>query len=63
MRYTNALQHTVSSDIDEMCYIEVGDAFLVRESDLDKYRQYGGGYESIKYVGMMPTRQWENKEE
>lgn len=59
MEYTNALKDTVSdwdgsfSTRDKSHgYIEVGhESFLVRESELDKYRKYGRGYRRTVCVG------------
>ena len=55
MEYTNCMENTVSNqakEIGDMKYITVGEEpFLVRESELDKYSTYGGGYRSIRFVG------------
>ena len=35
-------------------YLEVGPApFLLKESDLDKYKEYGDGYRTLTFVGML----------
>jgi len=37
-------------------YIDLSNGpLLVRESELDYYRKFGGGYDSIKYVGKLPA--------
>ena len=55
MTYTNCIRDTVSNmtkEIGDMRYITVGnEPFLVKESELDKYSVYGGGYRRIKFVG------------
>lgn len=55
MEYTNYMRDTVynrDKEIGDMKYITVGkEPFLVKESELDKYSVYGGGYRSIKFVG------------
>lgn len=33
-------------------YLHVGNSpFLILESDIDKYRKYGGGFKSLVFVG------------
>ena len=58
MSYTNCLKDTVSDWdgkgdplLKDIKYLDVGHNFLVRESELEKYRKFGQGYRSIKYVG------------
>lgn len=55
MEYTNCMRNTVSNrtrEIGDKRYINVGnEPFLVRESELDKYREWGNGFRSIKFVG------------
>ena len=59
MTYTDCLKDTVSdwdgksSSIKDIKYLKVPEPFLVKESDLDKYRTYGGGYRNTKFVGYM----------
>ena len=63
MNYTNCLRDTVSTEPEKdengvinfmgIEYLDVKDGFLVRESELDKYRVFGGGYNSIHFVGYM----------
>ena len=57
MNYTNCTRDTVSNGEDDTSkweYIHVGkEPFLVRESELDKYSKYGGGFRTIKFVGYM----------
>ena len=56
--YTNCLKNTVSDwdgkgipKVGEQEYLTVGHNFLVRESELEKYRKFGQGYRSITFVG------------
>lgn len=55
MQYTNYSRDTVCNNTDSIkdCkYIDVGkDPFLVKESDLDKYKEYGNGFRIVKFVG------------
>lgn len=59
MEYTDILQDTVSdwdgksSSIKDIKYLKVGHNFLLRESQLEKYRKFGGGYKNIKFVGYL----------
>lgn len=57
MNYTNCMKDTVSNGVEEIKdikYLKIGkEPFLVAESDLDKYREYGGGFRSITFVGNM----------
>ena len=57
MTYTNCLRNTVSNykegdPIESVKYLNVGvGTFLVKESDIDKYRKFGDGYKSLMFVG------------
>ena len=55
MEYTNVLRNTVSNQKQEVAdrkYLTVGkEPFLVKESELDKYSAWGGGFRSIEFVG------------
>ena len=55
MKYTNVLKDTVSNqakEIKDKKYLRVGkEPFLVRESELDNYRAWGGGFRYIEFVG------------
>ena len=54
MEYTNAMKDTVRHNTENMTFINVGKGpFLIRESELMYYSNYGGGYESIDFVGMI----------
>lgn len=57
MEHTNFAKDTVSNkakEIGHYRYLNIGkEPFLVAESELDKYREYGGGYRSITFVGNM----------
>jgi len=55
MEYTNCMKDTVSNqakEIGDRKYIGVGkEPFLVRESELEKYRAWGNGFRIIRFVG------------
>lgn len=55
MEYTNGIRDTVCNrekEIGDRKYITVGcEPFLVRESELDKYSAWGGGFRYIEFVG------------
>lgn len=55
MKYTNISKDTVNNqakEIKDEKYLKVGkEPFLVRESELDNYRDWGGGFRYIKFVG------------
>ncbi len=55
MAYTNSCRDTVSNhagEIGDTSYIKVGhEPFLVRESELEKYRAWGNGFRIIRFVG------------
>lgn len=55
IEYTNALRDTVCNqekEVGDRKYLRVGkEPFLVRESELDKYRAWGGGFRYIEFVG------------
>lgn len=57
MRYTNCNRDTVSNgaeDVKDRRYLSVDlEPFLVKESELDEYRAWGGGFRSIEFVGNM----------
>ena len=57
MGYTNITKNTVSTyyegcDKATIEYLDVSNGpFLIKESDLDKYKKFGGGYRDIHFVG------------
>lgn len=57
MQYTNCMRDTVcnnAENIKDSKYIRVGkEPFLIKESEFDKYKEYGGGFRIIKFVGNM----------
>lgn len=58
LKYTNVMENSVSdhpgSGRVDCMYLDTSEPFLVRESELDLYRHFGGGYRSTKFVGMLP---------
>lgn len=60
MTYTNAMKNTVSDytetqDIGTTKYIHVGfEPFLITESQIDYFSDFGGGFRSLKFVGNIP---------
>lgn len=62
MNYTSALKDTVSdwdgnpSNLSNATYLKVTSSpFLLRESELSKYKCYGGGLRDILFVGNLPS--------
>ena len=58
MEYTNNTKTTVAkygpNKIKDTEYLDVGpDPFLVKESDIDKYKEFGGGYKVLMFVGFI----------
>lgn len=55
MEYTNCLRDTVNNqekEIGDRKYLRIGrEPFLVKESELNKYRAWGGGFRYIEFVG------------
>lgn len=55
MEYTDGMRDTVCNpkkEIGDRKYIIVGhEPFLVKESELEKYSAWGGGFRSIRFVG------------
>ena len=55
MNYANVFKDTVSNqakEIEDKKYLRIGnEPFLVRESELDNYRAWGGGFRYIELVG------------
>lgn len=55
MKYNSVLKDTVSNqakEIKDKKYLKIGkEPFLVRESKLDSYRAWGGGFRYIEFVG------------
>lgn len=61
MLYTNVMRDTVSDwdgkghSLADCEYLDVGkEPFLLRESQLEQYRKFGGGYRNIEFVGQIP---------
>ena len=68
MLYTNAMRDTVSDwdgkghSLADCEYLDVGkEPFLLRESQLEQYRKFGGGYRNIEFVGQIPIPYGEDK--
>lgn len=54
MRYTNCMKDTVSDggEIGNTKFINVGkEPFLIKESEFDHYKKFGGGFRIIRFVG------------
>lgn len=58
--YADEWKGSVRSDVPDekggFPYLEVpmpGRPFLVKESDLERFRRFGGGYESVRLAGAM----------
>lgn len=65
MSYTNCLRDTVSdwngissfTGKEKYLTVKGPNEFLVKESDLEKYRKYGQGYKNIRFVGWMDVKE------
>lgn len=59
MQYSDYMNRSVcngTKEIKDSKYIDVGkEPFLIKESDLDRYREYGGGFRSLKFIGNIET--------
>ena len=54
-QYTNSFRDTVSSKDNEK-YLDVGRGdFLIREDDMEYYKQFGDGFACLELVGYMPV--------
>lgn len=55
MQYTNCSKDTVQNgetDVSKIKYIHVGkEPFLIKESELSEYMEYGKGFRTVKFVG------------
>ena len=55
IRYTDYSRDTVSNDAEEIkdsIYLDVGtEPFLIREDQIEFYKQFGGGIASLTFVG------------
>lgn len=58
MTYTNCMQDTVSDwdgkgspSLKDIKYLDVGHNFLIKESEIEKYKKFGQGYRNLKFVG------------
>ena len=59
-RYTNCIEDTVS-DWDgvgdvfgaKVHYISTPTPFIIKESDIDYYRKFGGGFKSLRFAGYL----------
>ena len=59
MLYSNYLRDTVSTydgsysyDISKIEYLNIGkEPFLIRESEIEKYRKFGNGYRKLEFIG------------
>ena len=55
MTYTNCMRDTVSDgnkNIGETEYLDLGkENFLIRESELDYYKNFGNGFRELTFVG------------
>lgn len=52
MHYTDYRRNKVS-DINYTEYLRTPSPFLIRESDIELYKKYGGGFKSLEFVGYL----------
>lgn len=51
IQYTNCMRDTVWNKKTDK-YLDVGkEPFLIKESEFDKYKEYGNGFRIVKFVG------------
>lgn len=56
--YTNCCRTAVRcEETDEYLHIDPDLPFLIRESDIEKYRKFGKGYKSLELVGVLKEDQ------
>ena len=58
LEYTDCTKNTVAKygldKFKDTEYLDVGfEPFLVKESNIDKYREFGGGYRTLIFVGFI----------
>ena len=58
MEYTNITRRTVAkytpnpkTGVPHSEYLDVGSDFLIKESDIEKYKEFGKGYKSLIFAG------------
>ena len=58
MEYTNVTRKTVAkytpnpkTGVPSSEYLDVGSDFLIKESDIEKYKEFGKGYKSLIFAG------------
>ena len=52
MNYTNCMNDTVRHNNKDMTFLDVGkESFIVKESDIEKISEYGGGIRDATFVG------------
>lgn len=65
LQYTNCFKDTVSDGDDSVFtsksprkYLDVGhEHFLIAEDDLSYFKQFGGGFRSVEFVGRLAVRE------
>ena len=68
MQYTNCSNQTISNnDKKDTKYITVNEhgfehaPFLIKENDIDKYKDFGGGIKELIFAGYMEDSSLDNK--
>lgn len=67
MEYSNYARDKVSTyddsypyDISKIEYLKIGkEPFLIRESEIEKYRKFGNGYRNLKFIGCIEINESE----
>lgn len=54
--YYDEYNHYVGEDgkepkFDNIHYLHIPDVFVIREDEIEKYKKFGCGYESLEYIG------------
>lgn len=65
IEYTNATYDTVTNKDGQYLDVKVenGGGFIIREDEIDFYKQFGKGFRSLNYVGHMYANCLSDKED
>ncbi len=55
--YSTPLQNFVSKDGDHLAHLETPFPFLIKENQIEKVRQFGGGIKKLTFIGNLMTEE------